>query len=165
MKRKLKAFTLMELLIGMIISSIIIGFSYSGYRIIYSQFLDHKKVKKSILETAAINSILNNDFSNAQLIWTNDENQLDVYYNDKRELHYEFQDEYILRRDNEIIDTFNIGAQNIQKKILFGNDYDYKNLTTEFSFESVILGEKETFHFAKTYSAETLINIEGNGRD
>lgn len=154
--KKLRAFTLIELLIGMIISSIVIGFGYAAYSLIYKQYLGYKNVKERLVETAQLNQILSNDLLNAENI-SFDENTLSLLKKNPNILQYQFLDTLILRKENEVTDTFRISPVNIQTTFLLR---DNKTFLKQFSFDADALGEKEHFTFTKNYSAETLMNYE-----
>lgn len=152
----MRAFTLMELLIGMIISSIVISFGYGAYSLIYKQFLSYKKVKKEIVDVMQLNSILHTDLAKAELISFN-ENKLTIDRKDDLPLLYDFNDSIILRKDIDVIDTFKIAASTVTIAFSFP---EQKAVVNSFSFDAGVLGETEHFSFEKKYSAETLMNYE-----
>lgn len=157
--KKVKAFTLLELLIAMIISSIVIAFGYEVYSIMYKQFLSYKKAKTEIVNTMQFNTVLTNDFYNSEEITFN-ENTIAVFRKNNEPLHYTFNDNYILRTRNEIMDTFKITATNIQEKFVFKNEQMQSTLINELSFDALQSGEIQHFLFEKNYSAATLLNME-----
>jgi prepilin-type N-terminal cleavage/methylation domain-containing protein len=152
--QKLRAFTLMELLIGMIISSIVISFCYATYSIIYKQYLTYKAVKQEVVQTAQLNAILTTDFLNAETV-TYDDTKLTLNNTDASVLEYNFNDEFILRRQAEIVDTFKLVATDIIPQYITEQQ---PTMITGISFNALVLGENESFHFIKTYSAETIVN-------
>jgi len=157
--KKISAFTLLELLIGMIISSIVIGFCYTGYSIIYKQYLNYLIIKENISNTMQFNSILNTDFTTASsIIFETDKLILD--FKSAPQLQYDFRQNYILRKTSDVTDTFMLSALNLVPKYNIENDQQPFLIVNDFSFDAVILGETEHFHFAKNYSAETLVNMQ-----
>lgn len=155
--QKIRAFTLLELLIGMIISSIVIGFCYLSYSIIYKQYMSYKILKMEIVETIQFNSILNTDFIKAETVLFH-ENKLSFNSTYKLPLQYDFNDKYILRKDGETIDTFRLATTNVLPKYLLEPEQLTNIIVSGFSFEANVLGELEHFQFTKNYSAETMIN-------
>lgn len=155
--QKIRAFTLLELLIGMIISSIVIGFCYMSYSIIYKQYMSYKILKLEIVETIQFNSILNADFISAETILF-DENILILNSTNRSQLQYDFNDNNILRKDGEVTDTFKLFPTNILPQYLIESEQSISSIVNDFSFDSNVLGEPEHFHFTKNYSAETMIN-------
>lgn len=154
--KKLQAFTLMELLVGMIISSIVIGFGYGVYSLMYKQYSSYKIVKREVVGAMQLNSVINNDFSNAEIISFSD-NKLTINRHNKLPLQYDFSDSLILRKDNEITDTFKIVPGAIVANYIFP---DQKAIVKIFSFDTQVLKEAEHYTFNKDYSAETLMNYE-----
>ena len=156
--KKFHAFTLFELLIGMIISGIVIGFGYTGYSLIYKRYLNYSDTKKDIIDAIQLNSVLNNDFLYAEFAHY-ETDKLILTYKNALAKEYTFTDKNILRKEGELTDTFKLKATNI----LAGQNID-QNLTglpvAEFSFEALIHQEPMHFHFAKRYSAETIINLQ-----
>jgi prepilin-type N-terminal cleavage/methylation domain-containing protein len=156
--RKIKAFTLMELLVGMVIGSIVIALGYSTYAIIYKQYSSYKKTKQQVVETIQLNTIMSTDFINSDVI---------TYSNDKlilnknnSALEYQFNDSFITRTQHELTDTFKVGAINILTKLVDAKESNFQSLITNFTFDVVVLESTEHFTFAKTYSAETLMTYE-----
>jgi prepilin-type N-terminal cleavage/methylation domain-containing protein len=154
--KKLSAFTLIELLIGMIISSIVIGFGYAAYSLIYKQYLSYKQVKEKVVEITLFKQVLSTDMQQAAII-SFSENTLSLLNKNKNPLEYHFYDDFIVRKEKELSDTFKISASNVKTNFLFQDQLIFVN---EFSFDANVLDEKEHFTFAKNYSSETLMNYE-----
>lgn len=152
--KKIAAFTLMELLIGMIISSIVISFGYMAYNLIYDGFLNFKKVKATMMETNQLNTTFGNDVRNAEIISSN-ENKLILFNKNEQELRYEFLPDYVLRTHGELTDTFKVATHNIQQHFLFPENNMFLQ---QFSFDATVLNEPESFQYSKSYSSETLMN-------
>lgn len=155
--KRLKAFTLIELLIGMILSAIIISFAYSCYSILAKEFLSYKDVKKQINETITLNSILNNDFVNSEFIYYKDDVLTIEKKGSKQE--YSFLENTILRTDGEVTDTFHFSASKINIGYLKESDHSAQILVNDFSFVAKVLDENESFYFTKNYSAETALKL------
>lgn len=157
--KRIAAFTLLELLIGMILSSIVIGFCYTGYSIIHKQYLNYNIIKKQNTAAIQLNSILNTDFINTGYVMY-DTDKLILNSKNKVQLQYEFKENYILRGANGLTDTFMFSPVNISPEYLKESESLPISIINEFSFEAVILGELEHFHFIKEYSAETMIRLQ-----
>ena len=157
--QKLKAFTLLELLIAMVISSIVVAFGYSVYSLMYKQYLSYKKTKTEIVKTMQFNTVLTNDFYNSEEI-TFSENTIAIFRKNNEPLIYTFNDNFILRKANEITDTFKIATTNIQEKFVFKNESYPSTLIAKFSFDSQLSWDVQHFLFTKNYSAATLLNKE-----
>lgn len=156
--KQISAFTLLELLIGMILSSIVIGFCYTGYSIIHKQYLNYNVIKRQNTAAIQLNSILNADFINAESVIYNTDKL--ILNSDKIQLQYGFQENYILRENNGVTDTFMFSPFNIIPEFLKESTSLPLAIINEFSFDAIILGELEHFHFIKEYSAETMIRLQ-----
>lgn len=155
---KLPAFTLVELLIGMIVSTIVIGACYVSYSFIYEQYESYRSIKNKTVEAMQLNSIVSVDFMDSELI-TYKENVLTLKNNNGL-LQYEFVDTLIFRRTNEVIDTFRLSPIDIQAKSIIKNQEKETAVINSLSFDAQVLGETEHFSFTKEYSAETLMSYE-----
>jgi|SRR3954462_5248529 prepilin-type N-terminal cleavage/methylation domain-containing protein len=154
--KKLPAFTLMELLIGMIISSIVISFGYMAYQLVNEQYLSYKTMKGKLMETTQFNTTFADDIDNAEIV-SSEENKIILRNKNAPELEYEFLPASIVRKRSELTDTFKIATTNIKQSFLFPEDNMFLQ---QFSFEVNMLGEAEFFHFTKNYSSEILMNYK-----
>lgn len=158
--KKLHAFTLLELLIGMIISSIVIGFGYSGYNLIYKRYLNYSETKKGITNIIQLNSVLNNDFINASSAQFESDKLILNYKNGLLKT-YNFKDKLILREEAEHVDTFKLEVNNL----MASQNIDVEQMglpITQLSFDAIIHKETMHFRFEKSYSSETLLNLQLN---
>lgn len=161
MKKKLPAFTLMELLIGMIISSMIIASAYYAYSIIYDRYEQYRTIKKKIMESQQLQSVLNNDAYICDRISFDGNTLLLLKKNDKS-VNYRFYDDVITRTENELSDTFAIAPVNIKMEFHFP---EHKQFVEQFSFETRILDEQAFFSFTKAYTSELLMNYKRMNED
>lgn len=161
--KKIKAFTLLELLIGMIISTLVVGFSMMSYFIIYEQYLNYKSVKQTISDVMLMNTVIASDFTNAQTITAIDNNELNFNNENNTTIQYHFASEFITRQEDQIIDTFKIALNNKLPVFLLEKENEPTNLLSTFSFDAKVLGETEHFNFTKNYAADVIINnLNGN---
>ncbi|HLC83714.1 MAG TPA: prepilin-type N-terminal cleavage/methylation domain-containing protein [Bacteroidia bacterium] len=154
--QKLKAFTLMELLIGMIVSAIVISFCYMSYGMIYKQFINYKTVKQELVETMQFHSVLNRDFADAQKVLFK-ENELTLV--NAKNVSYNFETEFVFRQAGEVVDTFFLNPVNISVDYLM-TENNLSKPVVQFSFDALVLGEQEHFLFSKRYDAEMIVNNE-----
>jgi hypothetical protein len=150
--KKLKAFTLMELIIGMIVGSIVVGMCYSAYSMIFRQYGDYKKIKQQVNEAMRLQTALSLDFTKCELVEYKQE-QLG-FTMDSCLVRYQFVQPLIIRSEREVSDTFHFEGTGARPGFLEpGNE----GIISSFSFEAVILGEKELFNYSKDYSAAFLM--------
>ena len=158
--KKLKAFTLMELLIAMIIGGIVVGISYTAYSIIYKQFLNYKSMNGKINEASLLNTLMQHDFSNASFINASGEKEITFTFQPENKIVYRFDQDYIIRQTGETRDTFFVPAENIERRFQNEKISDYTALIDAVSFEATISGEKEFFNFGKQYASDVLMEAE-----
>jgi hypothetical protein len=154
--KKLPAFTLLELLIGMIISSLVIASAYYAYAIIYDRYEQYRLMKKKLLESEQFQSVLNNDAYISDVISFNDD-QLVMTKPNGTSVQYHFYDRLITRAENDRSDTFALVAVNIKSQFLFPEDQQF---VQQFSFETQVLEEHAFFSFTKAYPSELLVNYK-----
>ncbi|HTF05147.1 MAG TPA: prepilin-type N-terminal cleavage/methylation domain-containing protein [Bacteroidia bacterium] len=98
---RLKGFTLLELLIGMIVSTIVLGATFSAYHIIAKQACVYQEKTKMNEELSLFHSRLMSDFQNNTPVFL-----LSPFELRMDEAVYHFQESYTLRKTGEHIDTF-----------------------------------------------------------
>lgn len=162
--RNLKAFTLMEMLVAMIIGGIVVGICYFCYDVIYKQYHQYKTMNEKIVEASVLNGVLGKDFLQAKFI-TKEGNGISVVSKEPP-IHYMFDQEYLVRKADETRDTFFVASFQLQLK--FQNDVQdmEEGLVDELSFTTTFFEEKEesVFHFKKIYGADVLMEKENGGR-
>jgi prepilin-type N-terminal cleavage/methylation domain-containing protein len=154
--QKVKAFTLMELLVSMLISGIVISIIYLSYEIIYKQYEGYKKTNKKITQALLVNTLLKTDFLKAHYILNKEKGLL---FLDKQQnaIGYQFEEKYILRKANNVQDTFFLKAITIKQEFMNLKQEEPFGLVDNLFFEASILDELEQFHFQKTYGADVLM--------
>ncbi|HET6990659.1 MAG TPA: type II secretion system protein [Bacteroidia bacterium] len=111
--KKLKAFTLLELLVGMILSGIVLTATFSAYRIITRQYETYCDKSETISELSFFVSQFQSDFSNATNITRISENEIQLQ-SGKRILDYKFSGKRVLRNDFSRTDTFNVSVPEME---------------------------------------------------
>ena len=155
LKRKVRAFTIMEVTVSMLIAAIVIMIVYTAYRIIGSSYADYDHKNKLVSELIIADKILKKDFSNAlDILQTSEGIKLQMQ---EGQIDYVFGDRYIVRNQNRLrLDTFNLTdctvilkfknrAANIDESV------DDLSLNCNFDKQHITL----TYH--KTYSAKQLL--------
>lgn len=155
---KIKAFTLMELLIGMIISAIVIAFCYSAYFIVSERLTSYRTSKAEINETMTLRALLYNELESCEFATYDSSSHKISFkkYNGSSE--YTFSETCILRKVNEVLDTFKIKSTDL----LIEYPQERKGYASVFigkiSFKAKVLDENYDFSFYKNYSSEVLVN-------
>lgn len=150
--KKLSAFTFVEILVALTITSIVMVLAISLYmQLVYS----NKRILRDYdrnLEVLQLKSILNTDFERYNRI---EYRIYELKFSDKNSTcMYEFSDIGILRRFNENIDTFKVEYSNIEYELQHGNT----GMVTQFSFDIKIHDNILPYSFYKEYQSEEKVN-------
>lgn len=143
----------MELIIGMVVGSVVMGVCYSAFMMTEVQFSDYNSKRKEVNTIMELNTIISNDFFNYREAYF--ANNTVLLLCDTSKLEYEFSSTCILRKKNNVTDTFNIAASDVSVNYF---SEEKESLIDELSFSAKVLGTNEKFHFSKIYGSETLIN-------
>jgi prepilin-type N-terminal cleavage/methylation domain-containing protein len=155
--KKIKAFTLLELLVGMILSGIVLTATFSAYRIVTSQYQSYRKKSETLSAFSFFISQFQADFSNATAIIHISENEIQLN-SKKKILDYHFSEKYVLRNDLLRTDTFPVTVTEMEtfresEKIIPENEEaDEIHLQMDFG------GKKLEKIYQKSPSAENSIN-------
>ena len=151
---KLKAFSLLEIMIGIILSGFVVSAIYSGYVFTYQQFYKFSSIKTEIRNYFELSEVLNREFENAKKVIKKSSNEIQIELIDKT-INYSFNDIYILRTVVEQTDTFFFAVTavkiNTLNELMQEPIVDYMVLT---------IGEEEkvkSLSCYKNYGAITLI--------
>lgn len=160
MMKKLKAFTVLELIVSMAISTMLIGTCFLAYQIIINQFTNYKITSQRTQDIVLCNYLLTRDINMAGSI-SQPEQGVFRLENGKTIITYTFELGYILRAKENSIDTFHLKTVDLEtKEVTLLNSGGMQNLVTDMQFS--LADEQEIFnlHFRKEYSPHILINAE-----
>lgn len=155
--RKISAFTLMEIIIVMIISMIVISLTYKTLDIVTMQFRQFGKSRKHIYELSLVETLLTKDFANSACILRAEEGIL-CKYSDK-DIFYIFGDDYMVRREGSIVDTFNIKPRLVK---YYFYEQEVRDLNSYIDKVTFIHEQENTkfFTYRKVYAADFFLNKE-----
>jgi prepilin-type N-terminal cleavage/methylation domain-containing protein len=111
--KKLKAFTLLELLVGMIVSGIVLTATFSAYKIVTGQYQAYRNRSASVSELSFFVSQMHSDFSNSSRVVRRSGDNIQLK-SEKGLIEYYFTEKYILRNDLLRIDTFKVSVTGIE---------------------------------------------------
>ena len=155
---KLRAFTILEIIIAMLISAILVGMTYTAYTIISKSYLDFI-IKNKQMETAIqLDRLLKKDFYSAKKISRdNDGIQLQT---DSIPVTYVFNPDFITRTQL-ITDTFKVRmvtwSTSFESRPL-GDIFpqDEQNQLDDLELHIIVQNEKIPYHYHKQYSSVNL---------
>jgi len=152
LKTRIKAFTIIELLVTMLVSSIVV----SAGIYVFSTFNKAMIISnsKNLMDTEILQfqQVLKKDFIDADEIYFQYESIIINYHNDEKN-YYDISDDYIVREAVNSIDTFNIQV--------YDSYINYTSKNTKLVNELVLETELDKLdypiHVYKKYPAEKLI--------
>jgi competence protein ComGF len=154
---KIKSFTIVELVVGMLLSSIVLTVVFYTLMILNYKIKNYSQKTNDVNEYLLFRNILSRDWDNATEIKTT-ANGIVMYKKDQRETvqEYSFDTFRIIRRSNQTIDTFKIAnSHTTLQRISDGLD-----LIKIFKCEISLNNQNIQFVIRKDYTALELMNAE-----
>lgn len=148
----------MELIVGMVISTLLIGICFMAYTTLLKQFSNFKESNVTIQEITLTHYLLNKDTDKAQKIYLGHENILVFELETQPPIRYKFEKNFILRESNAVTDTLSISVSNVDITLL-----DQQLSRTQDALVSgitVSLGEGDSqleINISKEYDAAQII--------
>ena len=163
-KYKVKAFTVMELVITMLVAAILMGFIYTAFQIVNKSYRVFHEKNEGIATLERLDELLKKDFSKAEFV-EKSSNAIILQW-EKDTVQYSFESGYILRVSS-ITDTFKL--KNVTTSALFeyfpvdgqGSSKEEDRID-ELAIGLIIQNENITYHYYKVYSSANLINRKTN---
>ena len=154
--KKISSFTIIELIITMMISSIIITFGYYSYFLLNNQFNKYHTNSTNINEYYLLSTTLQRDFDRANLIKDTIDNKHLILKSDSTVIYYLIVDSTIMRGLNGNIDTFRIRGDIADVQYV----NDSLNLIKEITFNATLNNQLLPFSITKKYSSKELMQGE-----
>ena len=163
-KHNVKAFTLLEVAITMLITALLIGIAYTSYGIIVKSYRSFVTKNDDMQELVSLDHALARDVDKAEII-TKDNDGI-ILKNAQTSIKYSFSPNLIIRESLRA-DTFNVQVQDLQtsfehSRIMEVEETEEQNRIDELSFTLLFQNEKIPYHYGKRYSAANLIQRNPN---
>lgn len=145
---KVKAFTILEMLINLTLMSIIMGLIYFAYSSFVQQVINYQT---AIHEENSLNQIyvqLKTDVFEAEKIVGSNTSFKTIPYNGK-EIHYKNSGGFLIRKQAQVLDTLLIRAVNVVTRT---NKITKEELITEIKVETSLYNEPIAFKVFKEYA-------------
>lgn len=164
--KRLSAFTLIELLVAMAVSSIVIAAGYVSYGIINRNYIDFRNNSSEMTQAAALRGVLSHDFNLAKVVKRYSSNEILVEMNDKGIVNYNWNENYVLRKNSIEQDTFFISLKKAELRFLDKDQDKAEGIIDELIFTTSVEGQEFIFYFDKQYGSDMIIENEnpGDGR-
>jgi len=157
---KVKAFSLLEIVVALFLSGIVISAVYSGYVFTHQQFFKFTTIKTEIRYYFELAEVLNREFEIAKKVFKKGDREIEIELIDKV-VQYSFGEEQIVRRLYERTDTFFFNVEEVEM-----SDF---NVSEELLIDYLTLTIKEnentkTLSLFKDYGAVIQIEKEDGNR-
>ncbi len=155
---RVKSYTVIEMLVVMLISSLSIGITYTCYTIFSNHYLSYKKRSDELANYILLDKLMTKDVSVSAKV---EKTSLGMNCISKNgTIGYEFYDQYILRRST-IVDTFYVVmSQPVVFKRMGKTENIPGALVEEIGMETIYKEEKLYFYYKKNYGADVLIRFD-----
>ncbi len=160
--RTFPAFTLLELLVGMIVSGLVLAATFSAYRIVTRQYAQYCKTTESTVELSGFLSRLERDVADAAEAYALSENTIQLVHA-SRTVDYSFSESYVLRSSSAHTDTFHVSVPAIQAFYKTEKAGDESLRIDELRVVLNIDGKKEEMLFLLPRDAKSALKSEAHG--
>ncbi len=154
---KLKAFSLIEIIVAMFLSAIVISAVYSGYLFTHKQFYKFSSIKTEIRTYFQLAEVMNREFETAKRIIKKSGRNLEIEMIDQS-IQYSFESDYIVRTVREQTDTFLFKVNTV--------DVEGFTIENDFVIDHLVLSmdNNKTVSLFKEYGAIVQIEKEDGDR-
>ncbi len=157
--KKLKAFTLLELVFTMVLMSIVAGMGYEALHYTRVQFHNFKSKGEQVLSANVLYSQLSHDIDRATEVSPNNSSILLSGIWDQP-VQYVFDEEYVIRSIEDKEDTFFVGTEDVQFRFDGTQQFLSNQLIDDIRFTGYLNDQPLAFHFHKDYAADLLMKRE-----
>ncbi|TWI85738.1 hypothetical protein IQ13_0903 [Lacibacter cauensis] len=152
----MKSFTILEAIIGMLVSSVILLVTLYVYQLVSRSFIAYQAENQQKTELFLLKKVISQDFQNCDFVIESKIDDKSIIINGREQIFYNFLPDKIIRLHPNRSDTFFIETTQIES---FYIDSVFKLITT-MQFSLSIKNEKIPLLFSKRYSAVQLLKGE-----
>ncbi len=153
--RKLKAFTIIELTVSLLISSIVIGITYYAFLFFTKQYNSYQRKSEEFTEYRLFKKAFQHDLESADFVADSIPNSI-LMKGDSSEVTYTWDSSAVIRQDGEVSDSFRLKNINVVVSHINDTLKSAKQIVFRFTFNKTFF---ETM-FTKQYSAAQLMEAE-----
>jgi Tfp pilus assembly protein PilE len=163
-KHQVKAFTIMEVTITMLVAAILIGITYTSYSIVSKSYLSFNVKNNDMAVLERLDELLKKDFEHAEII-LKDTSGISLRSAD-RIINYKFSPDFMVRTAG-IVDTFKIKISDFNATfegvpVSEVGPAEEQNRLDELDINILFQNEKIPYHYHKQYSSVNLIQRNPN---
>jgi len=155
MAGRIKAFTLQEILIALVIAAIVISAAFYSYGVIQTAYLAYQKTTEQSLEIKTLDVLLKEDFAKADYVIKSSDGIICMI--NENEVNYLFKQDYVTRTVSILTEYFKVKPEAVH---LFFDKLAVENnneLIDELSYNAIDNDKLFYFHYNKIYGADKLI--------
>lgn len=162
-KTNLRGFTIIEMLIAMILTSLSVTFSYSTFNYVQKLFIDFKKQNQFVSEWITLNQRLGIQFLNSRIVYKEEDK---ITFSGNSDVYMELGEKNTLLKKINLTDTFHFALKRIEVSFESVNNPAWSNkLLSSFHAETIFKGQKFAFSFNKEHDSVIKLELEeGNVR-
>ncbi len=165
--QKLKAYTLIEVIVTLLLSVIIIGAAITGYSLINEQFRIFDISTKQSLDILQFNAMMKTDIDRCEAIFY--ENEQLVLKQKNNVIIYRFEENKVFRNEQSVAYEEEINSKEIDLNIIkvetyFEGEIQYFGIIDRFTLQINNFGEPRILPYSKKYSAVQLMNFKNNNQ-
>ncbi|TAJ09157.1 hypothetical protein DMA11_20685 [Marinilabiliaceae bacterium JC017] len=156
---KIRAYTIPELIIVMVITSFLVMSLWGGYRFVVKQFYYFNVRTEKYENLMQIDNLLRNDFLKARAISYEQGKRLVVDLKNKKRVQYIFEENVIIRLQDGITDYFNFDIESKQVEYLYIGRNMTSNVISLF-IELFVNNRKVDLFYSKSYDRQFYIQSQ-----
>ncbi len=155
----LPAYTITEIVVVMLLSSIVVTMAYKSFAIVNHQYHLFRKSQDVTAQQVLLDRLLATDFFRAVYITRPAEDQIQCVFKDHRSV-YHFTGAYITRRMAGVLDTFYVQPTRLEIQAIPQSEAFDEPFVQSLSFaHGPGEAEPNTFRYEKHYGADLYINL------
>ena len=163
-QHRLKAFTILEVTITMLIAGVLIGITYTSYSIVFKSYHSFTVKNEDMAVLINLDHLLKRDFEKADTVLKDTSGT--VLIEDNKVIKYVFMPDFVVRTAARI-DTFKVQTQELNTSFESVSIVEFQATAEEnridgIDFMLIFQNEKLPFHYHKLYSSENLIQRNPN---
>ncbi len=156
---RVKAFTILELTITMLVTALVIGITYTSYLIVFKSYTSFNTKNNELAVLVNLDHVLKRDFEKAEIV-LKDTDGIALTIGENY-IKYEFKPDFVVRHTIKK-DTFKVQTQYVNFAFENVAINDVKNTVEqnridELGFTIVLRNENFSYHYHKQYSSANLI--------
>ena len=153
--KRLKAFTILEVMVTMVISTIVIGGGFSAYEMSVKQYKLYEHISSVMNEVSSFHSVFERDIADSKTVLARD--RIIECIQKGKTVWYEFRGDYILRNLTSTRDTFHVENDSLLLSFKNREQASIGGLVDRVKIRINLKGEKQVIIITKLYGADCIM--------